>query len=99
MWSWLALAGITVRRRSRLRPYALVAPDVALLPPALHNAISPIIASIFAGNSIVLKCSEQVAWSSRFYIDAIRSCIQACGFDPDIVQVRKPSSLAVILWL
>ncbi len=54
---------------------------------ALHNAWSPIIAALFAGNSVVLKCSEQVIWSTQWYVEAIRACLTACGHDPNIVQV------------
>lgn len=56
--------------------------------PALHNAWSPIIAALFAGNSVILKCSEQVIWSTQWYIEAIRNCLQACGHNPNVVQVR-----------
>ncbi|KAF9503068.1 hypothetical protein BS47DRAFT_1374501 [Hydnum rufescens UP504] len=53
---------------------------------ALHNAFSPVIAAIFAGNAVVLKCFEYVVWSSRFYLGALRECLYTCGWDPDIVQ-------------
>lgn len=53
----------------------------------LHNAWSPILAALFAGNSIVLKCSENVIWSTSWYIYIIRSCLEACGHDPEIVQI------------
>ncbi|KAK0458471.1 meiotic sister-chromatid recombination aldehyde dehydrogenase [Desarmillaria tabescens] len=53
----------------------------------LHNAWSPILAALFSGNSIVLKCSENVIWSTSWYISIIRSCLQACGHDPEIVQL------------
>ncbi|KAG6845706.1 hypothetical protein H0H87_004972 [Tephrocybe sp. NHM501043] len=53
----------------------------------LHNAWSPILASIFAGNSIVLKCSENVIWSTSWFVEAITNCLRACGHDPDLVQV------------
>ena len=54
---------------------------------ALHNAWSPIIAAIFAGNGIVVKCSEHVVWSTSWFIGTIRECLTVCGFDPDLVQV------------
>ncbi|KAK0210283.1 meiotic sister-chromatid recombination aldehyde dehydrogenase [Desarmillaria ectypa] len=53
----------------------------------LHNAWSPILAALFSGNSIVLKCSENVIWSTSWYIYIIRSCLEACGHDPEIVQL------------
>ncbi|GHJ86665.1 hypothetical protein NliqN6_3067 [Naganishia liquefaciens] len=53
----------------------------------IHNAISPIIAALFAGNTAVLKCSEQVLWSTRWVIDALRACLEACDMDPEAVQL------------
>ena len=58
---------------------------------ALHNAWSPILAGIFAGNAVVLKCSEQVIWSSTWYIEIIQNCLRACGHDSDLVQVCSSS--------
>lgn len=55
---------------------------------ALHNLISPLVAAIFSGNGCVIKCSEYVYWSSRFYIGAFRECLFACGWNPELVQVR-----------
>ncbi|GAA5985650.1 hypothetical protein JCM11641_001462 [Rhodosporidiobolus odoratus] len=54
---------------------------------SFHNALSPIIASLFSGNAIVVKPSENVAWSSLIFVDAVRACLVACGEDPDLVQV------------
>jgi acyl-CoA reductase-like NAD-dependent aldehyde dehydrogenase len=58
--------------------------DVSL---ALHNAWSPIVASIFAGNAIVLKASEHVAWSTEWFVGAIHKCLEDLGYDADIIQV------------
>jgi len=44
-------------------------------------------AAIFAGNGVVLKCSEKVIWSTSWYVDIIKTCLQACGQDPELVQV------------
>ncbi|CDZ97964.1 Vacuolar H-ATPase V1 sector, subunit G [Phaffia rhodozyma] len=52
-----------------------------------HNALSPIISSLFTGNSVIIKCSEQVAWSSTFYINSVKKCLEACGHSPDLVQL------------
>src|ERR1700731_1627577 len=54
---------------------------------ALHNAWTPILAALFAGNAIVLKCSEHVLWSTAWFIDVIQTCLLACGYDRNIVQV------------
>lgn len=50
-----------------------------------HNLLGPIISSIFAGNAIVVKNSEQTAWSSAYYINIVREALQACGFDANLV--------------
>ncbi|KAF8481896.1 Aldedh-domain-containing protein [Russula ochroleuca] len=67
-------------------PLGVVAAIVSWNYP-LHNAWSPILAALFAGNAIVIKCSEYVAWSSRWFIDAIKECLRACNFDPELVQL------------
>lgn len=54
---------------------------------SFHNALGPILAAIFSGNAIVVKGSEQVAWSSRWFIGAVRACLSATGFDPELVQL------------
>lgn len=61
---------------------------------ALHNAWSPIIAALFAGNSIVLKCSENVVWSTTWFVQAIKECLRACGHDEELVQVRTLTSVS-----
>ncbi|KAI0639926.1 meiotic sister-chromatid recombination aldehyde dehydrogenase [Trametes polyzona] len=53
----------------------------------LHNAWSPIIAGLFAGNSVVLKCSEHVIWSTTWFVNAIKECLKACGHDEQLVQL------------
>ncbi|WWC73787.1 uncharacterized protein I206_107759 [Kwoniella pini CBS 10737] len=54
---------------------------------SFHNLISPILAALFAGNTIVVKCSEQVAWSSLWFIGGIKACLRACGLNDDVVQL------------
>ncbi|GAA5924863.1 hypothetical protein JCM1841_006954 [Sporobolomyces salmonicolor] len=67
-------------------PLGVVAAIVSWNYP-LHNALSPIIASLFSGNAIVVKPSESVAWSSLQVIEAVRTCLAACGEDPELVQI------------
>lgn len=55
--------------------------------PAFHNSLSQISAALFSGNALVLKCSEQVAWSSHFFADVVRTCLAEHGFDPEVLQV------------
>ncbi|BGP20001.1 hypothetical protein JCM10213_006779 [Rhodosporidiobolus nylandii] len=65
---------------------------------SFHNALSPIIASLFAGNAIVVKPSENVAWSSLIFVEAVRACLAACGEDADLVQavVTLPDSVEAL---
>ncbi|KDE04182.1 hypothetical protein MVLG_05345 [Microbotryum lychnidis-dioicae p1A1 Lamole] len=70
-------------------PLGVVAAIVSWNYPA-HNALSPIIASLFTGNAIVVKPSELVAWSSHHFVQAVRSCLSACGEDPNLVQIVVP---------
>ncbi|PYH94279.1 aldehyde dehydrogenase-like protein C21C3 [Aspergillus ellipticus CBS 707.79] len=51
-----------------------------------HNFISPVISAIFAGNAIVVKPSEQTAWSSAFFLEVIRGALSSCGHSRDLVQ-------------
>ncbi|EJD03805.1 meiotic sister-chromatid recombination aldehyde dehydrogenase [Fomitiporia mediterranea MF3/22] len=74
------------RAELHYEPLGVVAAIVSWNYP-LHNAWSPILAAIFAGNGVVVKCSEQVVWSTSWFIGAIRECLTVCGFDPDLVQV------------
>ncbi|EPT03543.1 hypothetical protein FOMPIDRAFT_1022465 [Fomitopsis schrenkii] len=67
-------------------PLGVVAAIVSWNYP-LHNAWSPIIAALFSGNAVVLKCSENVIWSTRWFVDAIKACLEAMGHDPEIVQL------------
>ncbi|TDL28101.1 ALDH-like protein [Rickenella mellea] len=74
------------RSEVHYEPLGVVAAIVSWNYP-LHNAWSPIIASIFAGNGIVVKCSEKVVWSSMWFIGAVQECLGVCGFDRDLVQL------------
>ncbi|KAF8655795.1 hypothetical protein AX16_002881 [Volvariella volvacea WC 439] len=67
-------------------PLGVVAGVVSWNYP-LHNAWSPILAAIFAGNGIVLKCSENVIWSTTWFVGAIHECLRVLGHDPELVQV------------
>ncbi|KAI0094447.1 meiotic sister-chromatid recombination aldehyde dehydrogenase [Irpex rosettiformis] len=67
-------------------PLGVVAAIVSWNYP-LHNLFSPILAALFSGNGIVVKCSENVIWSSQWFINAIKTCLEACGQDPELVQL------------
>merc|ERR1719506_2459117 len=51
-----------------------------------HNILNPIIASLFAGNGIVIKVSEYASWSIKYYGRMINACLEAAGAPTDLVQ-------------
>ncbi|KAL2269515.1 hypothetical protein VTJ83DRAFT_1699 [Remersonia thermophila] len=51
-----------------------------------HNLIGPMISAIFSGNGIVVKVSEQTAWSSPYFTNVVRGALAAHGHDPALVQ-------------
>ncbi|KAL4402442.1 Meiotic Sister-Chromatid recombination aldehyde dehydrogenase [Malassezia pachydermatis] len=67
-------------------PLGVVAACVSWNYP-VHNMLGPIISALFAGNAIVVKCSEQVAWTSHHMLTAVHRCLDACGAPRDLVQV------------
>lgn len=66
-------------------PLGVIAACVSWNYP-FHNLISPIISALFSGNAILVKPSEQTAWSSLYFTSIIRGAIRACGHNPDLVQ-------------
>jgi acyl-CoA reductase-like NAD-dependent aldehyde dehydrogenase len=70
----------------RYEPMGVVAACVSWNYP-FHNLLNPIITALFAGNAIIVKGSEMTAWSARYYISIVRGSLQACGHDPELVQV------------
>ncbi|KAF9466264.1 meiotic sister-chromatid recombination aldehyde dehydrogenase [Collybia nuda] len=74
------------RSEVHYEPLGVVAAIVSWNYP-LHNAWSPILAAIFSGNGIVVKCSESVIWSTTWFVGAMTACLRACGHDPELIQV------------
>ncbi|GCF01498.1 meiotic Sister-Chromatid recombination aldehyde dehydrogenase [Zygosaccharomyces mellis] len=70
----------------RYEPLGVVSAIVSWNYP-FHNLLGPIISALFTGNAIVVKCSEQVVWSSEFFTGLVRRCLEACGEDPELVQL------------
>lgn len=69
----------------RYEPLGVVSACVSWNYP-FHNLISPIISALFAGNAIVVKPSEQTAWSSGYFVEIFRRALIRCGHSPDLVQ-------------
>lgn len=53
----------------------------------LHNLLGPVAASLFAGDAVVVKCSEQVAWSSEVFVQIAKRALELHGYDPNLVQL------------
>lgn len=51
-----------------------------------HNMMGPIISALFTGNAIVVKVSEQTAWSSGHFASIARGALIAHGHDPNLIQ-------------
>ena len=51
-----------------------------------HNLIGPMISAIFAGNGIVVKASENTAWSATYFTTIVKGALSVCGHDPALVQ-------------
>ncbi|KAL2136057.1 hypothetical protein VTI74DRAFT_5637 [Chaetomium olivicolor] len=71
-------------------PLGVVAALVSWNYP-FHNLIGPVISALFSGNGIVVKVSEQTAWSSSYFTNIARGALVAHGHDPSLVQ-------AVVCW-
>eukprot|EP00158_Paraphelidium_tribonemae_P005328 Partr_v1_DN27282_c0_g1_i1_m39045 putative Aldehyde dehydrogenase len=79
---------LTVHKRARVEyvPRGVVAVIVSWNYP-FHNIMGPIVASLFAGNAIVVKCSEYVAWSTvNYYARIIHAVLDVAGVSRDLVQ-------------
>lgn len=70
----------------RYQPLGVVCAMVSWNYP-LHNLLGPIAASLFAGDAVVVKCSEQVVWSSEFFVEIAKRALDLHGLDPDLVQL------------
>lgn len=66
-------------------PLGVVAAAVSWNYP-FHNFIGPVISALFTGNAIIVKPSEQTAWSSSYFLDIARGALLACGHSPSLVQ-------------
>ncbi|KAI0097959.1 Aldehyde/histidinol dehydrogenase [Nemania sp. FL0031] len=66
-------------------PLGVVAALVSWNYP-FHNLMGPIISSIFAGNGVVVKVSEQTCWSAAYYTGIARGALIAHGHDPALIQ-------------
>lgn len=73
------------RNTVHYEPLGVVAAMVSWNYP-FHNFISPVISALFSGNAVLVKVSEQVAWSATYFTSIARGALVACGHDPALVQ-------------
>lgn len=73
------------RNTVHYEPLGVVAALVSWNYP-FHNFIGPVISALFAGNGILVKVSEQTAWSIGFFAGIARGALAAHGHDPALVQ-------------
>lgn len=48
--------------------------------------MGPIISTLFTGSALLLKSSEQTAWSLAPFISIARTALSACGHSPNLIQ-------------
>jgi acyl-CoA reductase-like NAD-dependent aldehyde dehydrogenase len=53
----------------------------------LQNVMGPTIPALFAGNAVVVKVSEWVAWSAPRFQAIFDAVLRDCGYPTDLVQV------------
>lgn len=73
------------RNTVHYEPLGVVAALVSWNYP-FHNMMGPIISALFTGNAIVVKVSEQTAWSSAWFAGIARGALVAHGHDPQLIQ-------------
>ena len=67
-----------------------------------HNVFQHLVAAILSGNALVVKASEHVAWSARYYQAIIDAALMATGAPAGLAQIitgaqRSNSFCAVVL--
>ncbi|PHH71213.1 hypothetical protein CDD80_5439 [Ophiocordyceps camponoti-rufipedis] len=72
------------RNSIRYEPLGVVVALVSWNYP-FHNMLGPIISSLFAGNAIIVKVSEQTAWSASYFCAMARGALTANGHDGQLV--------------
>lgn len=48
--------------------------------------MGPIISTLFTGSALILKSSEQTAWSLAPFVSIARTALSACGHSPNLIQ-------------
>lgn len=67
-------------------PLGLVSAVVSWNYP-FHNLLNPIIPAIVTGNGVIVKCSEQVVFSSSIFMKIFKEALIIHGHDPDLINL------------
>lgn len=81
-------SGILMHKKAQIEyvPLGVVACIIPWNYP-LQNIISSLVAPLMAGNSVVLKASEAVAWSTQRFQKITDEALLKEGFSPDTVKI------------
>lgn len=81
-------SGILMHKQGRIeyQPLGVVACIIPWNYP-LQNILSSLVAPLMAGNAVILKASEMVAWSSAQFQRITDQALRKEGFSPDLVQI------------
>ncbi|KAG9139427.1 hypothetical protein Leryth_021577 [Lithospermum erythrorhizon] len=74
------------KSRVEFHPLGVIGAIVSWNYP-FHNIFNPMLAAVFAGNSIVIKVSEYASWSGCFYMRIIQTALAAVGAPDNLVEV------------
>ncbi len=80
--------GILMHKKARIEyhPLGVVACIIPWNYP-LQNILSSLVAPLMAGNAVIIKASEVVAWSTRRFQRITDEALRREGFSPDTVQI------------
>ena len=67
-------------------PLGLVSAVVSWNYP-FHNLLNPIIPAIVTGNGVIVKCSEQVIFSSSIFMNIFKEALVIHGHDPELINL------------
>ena len=70
----------------RYEPLGVVAALISWNYP-FHNLLGPVVSALFTGNAVVVKCSEQVVWSSMWFVDFLKQVLKTFDISTNLVQL------------
>lgn len=81
-------AGLFVHKRARIEYQPLgVIGVIAPWNYPLQNILGPAIPALMAGNAVIIKASEWVAWSSSHFQKVFNAAFKAAGYSTDLVRI------------